>query len=191
MYLLSGDAPGSNSGSLFPVMLSDAGKLVPNGNIGSSELSQESLTMKDSVAEDMEYIRPASPKYDEKHVLAPSFTQLAASPAYALSRKTACVITPRVTPQKVLNSTASHLYLNSSTPKETTPVKAGLSSDVLSEEQVKLKPSLLQAVSQEKKKIVSATNAAVHTMGQPESSNQMVLPPSPPAEFTPPQLGQV
>lgn len=173
-------------------IVSDAGKLVPNGGIGSNEPSQEGLTMKDSVAEDMEYVRPASPKYDEKHVLAPSFTQLAVSPAYAVSRKTTTyTITPRVTPQVMLKPTGPQLYLNSSTPKETTPMKPQSSSDVLFEQQVKVEPSLLQAVSQEKKETVSATNAAIHAMGQPESSNQIVPPPSPPPEFTPPQLEKV
>ncbi|KAG0605129.1 hypothetical protein M758_9G034000 [Ceratodon purpureus] len=69
-------------------MDANTGKLVPIDDAGSNRSTQESLPMRHSGEEDMEYFRPASPKYDEKHVLAtPMLSNLPASPAYALSSK--------------------------------------------------------------------------------------------------------
>lgn len=66
----------------------NTGKLVPIDEAGSNRSTQESLPMRHSGEEDLEYFRPASPKYDEKHVLAtPMLSIRPASPAYALSSK--------------------------------------------------------------------------------------------------------
>lgn len=69
-------------------MDANTGKLVPIGDLGSNRDSQDSLTLRDISDRGADSLRPASPKYDERHVLAISdFTNLSCSPAYALSRK--------------------------------------------------------------------------------------------------------
>lgn len=75
----------------------NTGKLVPIGDLGSNRDSQDSLTMRDTSDEGVDLLRPASPKYDEKHVLGISdFTNLACSPAYVLSRKKVPTVPPSV-----------------------------------------------------------------------------------------------
>lgn len=49
-------------------MDSNTGKLVPLVEIGSAANSQESVPKTECSEEDGEFVRPASPKYDERHV---------------------------------------------------------------------------------------------------------------------------
>ena len=78
----------SGRGERVFTMDANTGKLVPIDEPASHRSTQESFPMRHSGEEDMEYLRPASPKYDEKHVLAtPMLSNLPVSPAYELSSK--------------------------------------------------------------------------------------------------------
>lgn len=72
----------SSRGERVFTMDANTGKLVPMDEAGSNRSTQDSLPGEE---EDMEFFRPASPKYDEKHVLAtPMFS---GSQEYVLSSK--------------------------------------------------------------------------------------------------------
>ena len=79
--------------------------------------------MRDTSDEGGDILRPASPKYDEKHVLGISdFTNLSCSPAYVLSRKKVPIVPPSV---PALSKAGQ------STSKETTPVSLQTSEVVI------------------------------------------------------------
>jgi hypothetical protein len=159
---------------------SNTGKLIPLG-IRSNESSQESLTMKgsgDDDDDDMECFRPASPKYDEKHVLAnPSYTRLLPLHPHVQSQPGAV---------RQMQTSAPLSSSNPVTPQQTTPVNSQSSSEIVARE-----PNVLKPLNNSDQCLcVVQSSGVVNIMGS--SSSHLVMPPPPllPAH-NPPQLSDL
>jgi hypothetical protein len=161
---------------------SNTGKLIPLG-IRSNESSQESLTMKgsgddDDDDDDMECFRPASPKYDEKHVLAnPSYNRLLPLHPHVQSQPGAV---------RQMQTSAPLLSSNPVTPQQTTPVNSQSSSEIVAGE-----PNVLMPLNNSDQRLcVVQSSGVVNIMGG--SSSHLVMPPPPllPAH-NPPQLSDL
>jgi hypothetical protein len=158
---------------------SNTGKLIPLG-IRSNESSQESLTMKgsgDDDDDDMECFRPASPKYDEKHVLAnPSYNHLL--PLQHVQSQPGAV--------RQLQTSAPLSSSNPVTPQQTTPVNSQSSSEIVAGE-----PNVLKPLNNSDQRLcVVQSSGVVNIMGSSSSHLVMPQPPLLPAH-NPPQLSDL
>lgn len=157
----------SSRGELVFTMDANTGKLVPIDGAGSNRSTQESLPGE----EEMEFFRPASPKYDEKHVLAtPMFSNPPGSQEYILSNKRSSRRSNDADAPRTPGSKS--LYSNPPVSSgATTPGNTQNSSDGVPEAPHVSKSKLLQTSVQNGKSVTAQA-----------SLNLRINPPPPPAK---------